>query len=107
MTTEKILEQVKREPRTLIYFGDNIAQFREVAEAVYPECAYRLVEQVDEYPADTKLQLVLRTFHHGKFDGWNVEDSLAYYHINLEYGICAYQYGTFINATRAKKAVVL
>ena len=25
-------------------------------EAVYPECAYRLVEQVDEYPADTKLQ---------------------------------------------------
>ena len=60
MTTEKILEQVKREPRTLIYFGDNIAQFREVAEAVYPE-----------------------------------------------YGICDHHYGTFINATRAKKAVVL
>lgn len=107
MTTEKILEQVKREPRTLIYFGDNIAQFREVAEAVCPECAYRLVEQVDEYPADTKLQLVLRTFRHGKFDGWNVEDSLAYYHIHLEYGVCDHHYGTLINATRAKKAVVL
>ena len=107
MTTEQILEQVKREMCTLIYFGDNIAQFREVAEAVYPEHADRLVSQVDECPAGTKLQLVLRTFHHGKFNGWNVEDSLAYYHINLEYGICAYQYGTFINATRAKKAVVL
>lgn len=106
MTTEKILEQVKREPRALIYFGDNITQFREVAEAVCPEQAGSLVSQVDEYPADTKLQLVLRTFH-GKFDGWNVEDSLAYYHINLEYGICAYHYGTFINATRAKKAVIL
>lgn len=106
MKTEKILEQVKRETRTLIYFGDNIAQFREVAEAVCPEQAGSLVSQVDEYPADTKLQLVFRTFR-GKFDGWNVEDSLAYYHINLEHGICAYHYGTFINATRAKKAVVL
>lgn len=105
MTTEQILEQVKREPRTLIYFGDNIAQFREVAEAVY-KYGDRIVAQIDEYPADTKLQLVFRTLH-GKFDGWNVVDSLAYYHINLEYGICAYHYGTFINATRAKKAVVL
>ena len=105
MTTENILEQVKREPRTLIYFGDNIAQFREVAESVY-EHADRLVSQVDEYPAGTKLQLVFRTFH-GKFDGWSVEDSLAYYHIHLEYGICDYRYGTFINATRAKKAVIL
>ena len=106
MTTKQILEQVRLKPRTLIYFGDNIAQFREVAEAVYPEHADRIVSQVDEYPAGTKLQLVFRTFH-GKFDGWNVEDSLAYYHIHLEYGICDYQYGTFINATRAKKAVVL
>lgn len=105
MTTEQILEQVKREPRTLIYFGDNIAQFREVAEAVY-KYGNRIVAQIDEYLADTKLQLVFRTFR-GKFDGWNVEDSLAYYHINLEHGICAYHYGTFINATRAKKAVVL
>ena len=105
MTTEKILEQAKREPRTLIYFGDNIAQFREVAEAV-SECADSLVSQVDKYPAGTKLQLVLRTFH-GKYDGWNVEDSLAYYHIHLEYGVCDHYYGTFINATRAKKAVVL
>lgn len=106
MTTEKILEQVRREPRTLIYFGDNIAQFREVADAVYPELADRLVEQIGEYDADTELQLVFRTFR-GRFDGWNVKDSLAYYHINLEYGICAYHYGTFINATRAKKAVIL
>ena len=106
MTTEKILAQVRREPRTLIYFGDNIAQFREVAEAVYPEYANSIVSQVDKYPAGTKLQLVLRTFR-GKFYDWNVEDSLAYYHINLEYGICDYHYGTFINATRAKKAVVL
>ena len=106
MTTEKILEQVKREPRTLIYFGDNIAQFREVAEAVYPERADSLVSQVDKYPAGTELQLVLRTFR-GKYDGWNVEDSLAFYHINLEYGIYNHYYGTLINATRAKKAVVL
>lgn len=106
MTTEQILEQVKREPRTLIYFGDNIAQFREVAEAVYPEHADRIVSQVDGYPAGTELQLVLRTFR-GKYDGWNVEDSLACYHIHLEYGICERAYGTFINATRAKKAVVL
>ena len=106
MTTEKILEQVRREPRTLIYFGDNIAQFREVAEAVYPEYANSIVSQVDKYPAGTKLQLVFRTFR-GKFDGWNVEDSLAYYHINLEHEICAYHYGTFINATRTKKAVIL
>ena len=106
MTTEKILEQVRREPRTLIYFGDNIAQFREVAEAVYPEYADSIVSQVDKYPAGTELQLVLRTFH-GKYDGWNVEDSLAFYHIHLEHEICAYHYGTFINATRAKKAVIL
>ena len=106
MTTENILEQVRREPRTLIYFGDNIAQFREVAEAVYPEYAHSIVSQVDKYPAGTELQLVLRTFR-GKYDGWNVEDSLAYYHIHLEYGICDHHYGTFINATRAKKAVVL
>ena len=105
MTTKQILEQVRLEPRTLIYFGDNIAQFREVVEAIYSH-ADRLVSQVDEYPAGTKLQLVFRTFH-GKFDGWRVEDSLAYYHIHLEYGICDYHYGTFINATRAKKAVVL
>ena len=105
MTTEKILEQVKREPRTLIYFGDNIAQFREVAEAVY-KYGDRIVAQIDEYLTGKELQLVLRTFR-GKFDGWNVEDSLAYYHINLEHGICAYHYGTFINATRAKKAVIL
>lgn len=105
MTTEKILEQVRREPRTLIYFGDNIAQFREVAEAVY-KYGDRIVAQIDEYLTGKELQLVLRTFR-GKFDGWNVEDSLAYYHINLEHGICAYHYGTFINATRAKKAVVL
>ena len=106
MTTEKILEQVKREPRTLIYFGDNIAQFREVAEAIYPQRADSLVSQVDEYPAGTKLQLVLRTFR-GKYDGWNVEDSLAFYHIHLEYGVCDHHYGALINATRAKKAVVL
>ena len=106
MTTEKILEQAKREPRTLIYFGDNIAQFREVAEAVYPEYADSIVSQVDKYPAGTELQLALRTFH-GKFDGWNAEDSLAFYHIHLEYGVCDHHYGTFINATRAKKAVVL
>ena len=106
MTTKQILEQVRSEPRTLIYFGDNIAQFREVAEAVYPEYANSIVSQVDEYPAGTELQLVLRTFR-GKYDGWNVEDSLAYYHINLEHGTCAYHYGTFINATRAKKAVIL
>ena len=106
MTTEQILEQVKRETRTLIYFGDNIAQFREVAEAVCPEQADGLLEQVSGYPADTKLQLVLRIFH-GKFNGWNVRETLAYYHINLEHGICAYYYGTFINATRAKKAVIL
>ena len=105
MTTKNILEQVKREPRTLIYFGDNIAQFREVAEAV-SECADSLVSQIDKYPAGTELQLVLRTFR-GKYDGWNVEDSLAYYHIHLEYGICNHYYGTLINATRAKKAVVL
>ena len=106
MTTENILEQVRLKPRTLIYFGDNIAQFREVAESVYPEHADRLVSQVDEYPAGTKLQLVFRTFH-GKFDGWNMKNSLAFYHIHPEYGICDYRYGTFINATRAKKAVVL
>lgn len=105
MTTEQILEQVRREPRTLIYFGDNIAQFREVAEAVY-KYGDRIVAQIDEYLTGKELQLVLRTFR-GKFDGWNVEDSLAYYHINLEHGICAYHYGTFIDATRAKKAVVL
>ena len=106
MTTKNILEQVRREPRTLIYFGDNIAQFREVAEAVYPEYADSIVSQVDKYPAGTELQLVLRTFH-GKYDGWNVEDSLAFYHIHLEYGVCDHHYGTLINATRAKKAVVL
>ena len=106
MKTEQILEQTKRETRTLIYFGDNIAQFREVAEAVYPEYADSIVSQVDKYPAGTELQLVLRTFH-GKYDGWNVEDSLAFYHIHLEHEICAYHYGTFINATRAKKAVIL
>lgn len=106
MTIEQILEQVKRELRTLIYFGDNIAQFREVAEAVYPEYADSIVSQVDECPAGTELQLVLRTFR-GKYDGWNVEDSLAYYHVHLEYGICERAYGTLINATRAKKAVVL
>lgn len=105
MTTEQILEQVRREPRTLIYFGDNIAQFREVAEAVY-KYGDRIVAQIDEYLTGKELQLVFRTFR-GKFDGWNVEDSLAYYHINLEHGICAYHYGTFINATRAKKAVIL
>ena len=105
MTTEKILEQAKREPRTLIYFGDNIAQFREVAEAV-SECADSLVSQIDKYPAGTELQLAFRTFH-GKFDGWNMKNSLSYYHIHPEYGICDYHYGTFINATRAKKAVVL
>ena len=105
MTTEQILEQVRREPRTLIYFGDNIAQFREVAEAVY-KYGDRIVAQIDEYLTGKELQLVLRTFR-GKFDGWNVEDSLAYYHINLEHGICDYHYGTFINATRAKKAVIL
>ena len=105
MKTEKILEQVKREPRTLIYFGDNIAQFREVAEAV-SECADSLVSQIDKYPAGTELQLALRTFH-GKFDGWNAEDSLAFYHIHLEYRVCDHHYGTLINATRAKKAVVL
>ena len=105
MKTEKILEQVKREPRTLIYFGDNIAQFREVAEAV-SECADSLVSQIDKYPAGTELQLALRTFH-GKFDGWNMKNSLAFYHIHPEYGICDHHYGTFINATRAKKAVVL
>ena len=105
MTTEKILEQVRREPRTLIYFGNNIAQFREVVKAVY-EYADSIVSQVDKYPAGTELQLVLRTFR-GKYDGWNVEDSLAFYHIHLEYGICDHYYGTFINATRAKKAVVL
>ena len=106
MKTEKILEQVRREPSTLIYFGDNIAQFREVAEAVYPEYADSIVSQVDKYPVGTELQLVLRTFR-GKYDGWNVEDSLAFYHIHLEYGICNHHYGTLINATRAKKAVVL
>ena len=105
MTTKNILEQVKREPRTLIYFGDNIAQFREVAEAV-SECADSLVSQIDKYPAGTELQLALRTFH-GKFDGWNMKNSLAFYHIHPEYGICDHHYGTFINATRAKKAVVL
>ena len=105
MTTKQILEQVRHEPRTLIYFGDNITQFREVAEAVC-ECADGIMSQVDKYPAGTKLQLVLRTFR-GKFDGWNVEDSLAYYHIHLEYGVCDHHYGTLINATRAKKAVVL
>ena len=106
MTTEQILEQVRREPRTLIYFGDNIAQFREVAEAVYPEYADMLMGQINDCDCETKFELVLRTFR-GKFDSWNVEDSLAFYHINLKYGICAYHYGTFINATRAKKAVVL
>ena len=106
MTTEQILEQAKREPRTLIYFGDNIAQFREVVEAIYPQRADRFMTQICEYPAGTELQLVFRTLH-GKFDGWNVEDSLAYYHIHLEYGICDHHYGTLINATRAKKAVVL
>ena len=106
MMTEQILEQVRREPRTLIYFGDNIAQFREVAEAVYPQRADRFMAQICEYPAGTELQLVFRTLH-GKFIGWNVEDSLAYYHIHLEYGICDHHYGTLINATRAKKAVVL
>ena len=105
MTTEKILEQVKRETRALIYFGDNIAQFREVAEAVC-EHADSIVSQVDEYPAGTKLQLVLRTFH-GKYDGWNMKNSLSYYHIHPEYGVCDHYYGTLINATRAKKAVVL
>ena len=106
MTTEKILEQVRREPRTLIYFGNNIAQFREVVKAVYPQRADSIMSRVDEYPAGTELQLVLRTFR-GKYDGWNVEDSLAYYHIHLEYGVCDHHYGTLINATRAKKAVVL
>ena len=106
MMTKQILEQVRREPRTLIYFGDNIAQFSEVAEAVYPEHADRIVSQVDKCPAGTKLQLVFRTLH-GKYDGWNMKNSLAYYHIHLEYGICDYRYGTFINATRAKKAVIL
>ena len=105
MTTEKILEQVRREPRTLIYFGDNIAQFREVAEAV-SECADSLMGQIYGCDCETKFELVLRTFR-GKFDGWNVEDSLAYYHIHLEYGVCDHHYGTLINATRAKKAVVL
>lgn len=102
----KVKDIVTKNPDCILYFGDNIAQFRKVAEAVYPEYADRLMAQIDEYDDETKLQLVFRTFH-GKFDGWNVEDSLAYYHINLEYGICAYHYGTFIDATRAKKAVVL
>ena len=106
MTTEQILERVKREPRTLIYFGDNIAQFREVAKAVCPECADMLMWQISGCNCETKFELVLRTFR-GKFDGWNVENSLAYYHIHLEYGICDHHYGTLINATRAKKAVVL
>ena len=106
MITEKILEQVKRETRTLIYFGDNIAQFREVAEAICSQRADMFMTQICEYPVGTELQLVLRTFR-GKYDGWNVEDSLAFYHIHPEYGICDHHYGTFINATRAKKAVVL
>jgi len=106
MTTQQILEQVKHKPRTLIYFGDNIARFREVAEAIYPECADALLSQINEYDADTEFQLVFRTFL-GKFDGWNVKGSLDFYHIDLERGICEYRFGSLINATRAKKAVVL
>ena len=106
MTTEQILQQVKRNPRTLIYFGDNVAQFREVVRSVYPECAYRIMAQIDGCDCETKFELVLRTFR-GKFDGWNIEDSLQFYHIHLEYGICDHHYGTFIVATRAKKAVIL
>lgn len=106
MTTQQILEQVKRKPRTLIYFGDNIAQFGEVAKAIYPECEDVLLSQINEYDADTEFQLVFRTFL-GKFDGWNVKGSLDFYHIHLEEGICNHRYGTLINATRTKKAVVL
>lgn len=104
--TKQILERVKREPRALIYFGDNIKQFQEIAEAIYPEYADRLMDQIGEYGAETELQLVFRTLR-GKFNGWNVEDSLAYYHIHLEYGLCSPHYGAFINATRTKKAVIL
>ena len=106
MTTKQILEQVRRETRTLIYFGDNIAQFREVVEAIYPQRADRFMAQICEYPAGTELQLVFRTLH-GKYKKKKKKNSLAFYHIHPEYGICDYHYGTFINATRAKKAVVL
>lgn len=58
MTTEQILEQVRREPRTLIYFGDNITQFREVAEAVY-KYGDRIVAQIDEYSTGTASALII------------------------------------------------
>lgn len=106
MTTEQILQQVKREPRTLIYFGDNMAQFREVAEAIYPEYADRFMDQIDRRDRKTKYELVIRTFR-GKFDGWNMENSLAFFHIHLKEGICENGRGTLIDATRAKGAVIL
>jgi len=106
MTTEQILQKIKRRIRTLIYFGDNIAQFQEVAEAIYPDYADRLMEQISEYNDGTEFQLVLRTFH-GRFDGWNVEDSLECYRIHLERDTCAHRYGAFINATKVKRAVIL
>lgn len=105
MTTERILEQVKRNPHTLIYFGNNIAQFREVAEAIYPECADRLVGQIDEREDMDELELAFRTSF-GKFDGWNFADSLSFYNIRLDRGICNVRFGTLIDASKRTVKVV-
>lgn len=84
MTAKQILQDIEC-GEALIYFGTNIALFRQVLEKVYFN-SDAILSQLDGVDRNS-LELVLRT-NNGHLDGWNYSNSIIIYGINLKKGLC-------------------
>ena len=84
MTAKQILQDIER-GTALIYFGANFALFKRVLEEVHSN-SDRVLSQLDGVDRNG-LKLVLRT-DNGRFIGWNYNNSIIVYSINLEKGLC-------------------
>ena len=97
MTAKQILQDIKH-GTALIYFGANIALFRQVLEKVYSN-SDAILWELDGLDRNG-LELVLRTCK-GRFSGWNCNDSINFYSINPEKGFCGTAWAEkFINASK-------
>lgn len=104
MTAKQILQNIER-GTALIYFGANIALFKQVVEKV-SLCSDALLSQLDGMDRNS-LELVLRT-DKGRFDGWNYSNSIDLYSINLKKGSCSgFWADKFIDVSKTGGAKIL
>lgn len=111
MTTQEICNAAKENKSCMFYFGENMKQFLAVASNLFGEkrakkIEYEIRRQQAYHTSGKPLELILHSGY-GRFDSWDIFDSIDFYQINLANCTNGWDDALTFDCRRSTKAVIL